>query len=322
MEELIKRGNVFIAQPPLYRIKKGKFEQYIKNDGEFVKVMVKRAADGIIVRYGEGAAALEGAPLTKFMTTLNDYLGFVDKVNKRIRNEVITELLPKFDLAKRADFEGDKSHPPKKIAELEKALKGIAKEQAVKSVEKQFEEEHSLWECFFVDSQGATHIVNWELASSPEYRQMMAKYKQIEQYLQPPYYIETVKKESGSNGKEEPGDVERGDQEKAEQKSAKTSKRKAEAETVEKLTVRDLFDYVLNEGRKEYTIQRYKGLGEMSSQQLWETTMDPERRTLLVVKLEDFTETETIFSTLMGEDVELRRKFIEDNALDVKNLDI
>ena len=138
----------------------------------------------------------------------------------------------------------------------------------------------------------------------------------------PPYYIETIKKESGSNGKEELSDAERAEQEKAEQKSPKTSKRKAEAETVEKQTVRDLFDYVLNEGRKDYTIQRYKGLGEMSSQQLWETTMDPERRTLLEVKLEDFAETESIFSTLMGEDVELRRKFIEDNALDVKNLDI
>ena len=79
---------------------------------------------------------------------------------------------------------------------------------------------------------------------------------------------------------------------------------------------------MLNEGRKDYTIQRYKGLGEMSSQQLWETTMDPERRTLLSVKLEDMTETETIFTTLMGEDVEARRKFIEDNALEVKNLDI
>ena len=322
MQELIKRGNVFIAQPPLYRIKKGKFEQYIKNDTEFVKVMVKRAADGIVVRYGEGAAMLEGAPLTKFMTTLNDYIGFVDKVNKRIRDEEITEILPKIDLAKRADFEGDSSHPPKKIIELEKALKAIAKDQGLKSVEKRFEEEHSLWECVFVNSQGAPHIISWELASSPEYRQMMAKYKQIEQYMQPPYYIETVKKESASNAKEELSDAERADQEKAEQKSPKTSKRKAEAETVEKQTVRELFDYVLNEGRKDYTVQRYKGLGEMSSQQLWETTMDPERRTLLEVKLEDLTETEAIFTTLMGEDVESRRKFIEDNALDVKNLDI
>ncbi len=322
MQELIKRGNVFIAQPPLYRIKKGKFEQYIKNDAEFVKVMVKRAADGIVVRYGEGAATLDGAPLTKFMTTLNEYIGYVDKVNKRIRDGVITETLPRFDLAKRADFEGDQSHPPKKIVDLEKALKALAKDQSLKSVEKRFEEEHNLWECVFVSSQGAPHLINWELASAPEYRQMMAKYKQIEQYLQPPYFIEAITKDTGGNGKEELSDAEKADQEKAAQKSPKASKRKVGAETVEKQTVRDLFDYVLNEGRKDYTIQRYKGLGEMSSQQLWETTMDPERRTLLEVKLEDLTETEGIFSTLMGEDVEARRKFIEDNALDVKNLDI
>jgi DNA gyrase subunit B len=284
--------------------------------------MVKRAADGIVVRYGEGAAMLEGAPLTKFMTTLNEYIGFVDKVNKRIRDEKITETLPRVDLAKRVDFEGDSSNPPKKIIELEKALEAIAKDQGLKSVEKRFEEEHSLWECVFVNSQGAPHIISWELASSPEYRQMTAKYKQIEQYMQPPYYIETVKRESASSVKEELSDAERTDLEKAEQKSPKTSKRKAEAETVEKQTVRELFDYVLNEGRKDYTVQRYKGLGEMSSQQLWETTMDPERRTLLEVKLEDLTETEAIFTTLMGEDVEARRKFIEDNALDVKNLDI
>ena len=322
MQELIKRGNVYIAQPPLYRIKKGKFEQYIKNDAEFVRVMVKRAADGIVVRYGEGAAALEGAPLTKFMTTLNDFIGFFDKVNKRIRDEIITELLPKADMTKRADFEGDSQKPPQKIAALEKALKAIAKARDIKEVKApHFEEEHSLWELAFVNSQGAEHVINWELASTPEYRQMMSKYKQIEAYMQPPYYIESVKKEAGSNGKEELSDAERADQEKAEQKSPKASKRKIE-ETVEKTSARDLFEYVLNEGRKDYTIQRYKGLGEMSSQQLWETTMDPERRTLLSVKLEDLTETETIFTTLMGEDVESRRKFIEDNALEVKNLDI
>ena len=91
---------------------------------------------------------------------------------------------------------------------------------------------------------------------------------------------------------------------------------------MEKTTARELFDYVLNEGKKEYSVQRYKGLGEMTAEQLWETTMDPERRTLLQVRLEDIAECETIFTTLMGEDVESRRKFIEDNALDVKNLDI
>jgi DNA gyrase subunit B len=140
--------------------------------------------------------------------------------------------------------------------------------------------------------------------------------------MQPPYFIEAVKKDASTNGVEELSDAEKADQEKVEQKAPKASKKKSEAVTVEKGSPRELFDYVLNEGRKDYTVQRYKGLGEMSSTQLWDTTMDPERRTLLSVKLEDITETETIFTTLMGEDVEARRKFIEDNALDVKNLDI
>ena len=110
--------------------------------------------------------------------------------------------------------------------------------------------------------------------------------------------------------------------EKSDKKAAKPVKRKTEIEVVEKTNVRDLRDYVINEGRKDFTIQRYKGLGEMTAPQLWETTMDPERRTLLSVRLEDIAECETIFTTLMGEDVEARRKFIEENALDVKNLDI
>ncbi|PYX88141.1 MAG: DNA gyrase subunit B, partial [Acidobacteria bacterium] len=93
-------------------------------------------------------------------------------------------------------------------------------------------------------------------------------------------------------------------------------------ETVEKQSARELFDYVLSQGKKDFNVQRYKGLGEMTSVQLWETTLDPEKRTLLTVKMEDLAECETIFTTLMGEDVESRRKFIEENALDVKNLDI
>jgi DNA gyrase subunit B len=351
MQELIKRSNVYIAQPPLFGIKKGKSHQYIKDEREFVKVMVKRASEGLAVRYGEGAAKLEGSALTKFITVLNEYLGFLDKLNKRIRDEQIASLLPKLDLSKRADFEGDKDTPPKKIEKFEKELKRLQKDLKLKSVETRFDEEHNLWAVIFVNAQGAEHIVNWELASTPECRQLIAKFKQIEQYLDPPFMVESVakpaKKTASAEGKNDDKNVEGnnednndGDNENeeenlsaeqreeadlAQKKTGKPPARHASSkvpEIVEKNTARELFDYVLGEGRKEYIIQRYKGLGEMTAEQLWETTMDPERRTLLQVRLEDIAECETIFTTLMGEDVEARRKFIEDNALDVKNLDI
>jgi DNA gyrase subunit B len=323
MQDLIKRGNVFIAQPPLFGIRKGKSHQYIKDEREFVKVMVKRASDGLIVRYGEGAAKLDGKELARFMTVLNEYLGFLDKVDKRLRDEAVTELLPKLDLSKRADLEGDKKDQPKKIEKLEREIKKLQKDHGFKSVEARFDEEHNLWEVAYVNSQGIEHVVNWELLSSPECRQLLAKHKQIEPYMEPPFIVESVARVSSAKEAEEEASEEGTEAEKVEKKATKAAaKRKAETEVVEKKTARDLFAYVLAEGKKDYTVQRYKGLGEMTAEQLWETTMDPERRTLLSVKLEDIAETETIFTTLMGEDVEARRKFIEDNALDVKNLDI
>jgi DNA gyrase subunit B len=179
-----------------------------------------------------------------------------------------------------------------------------------------------------VNSQGAEHLINWELASTAEYRQLLSKFKQIEPYMEPPFVVETVAKGASTNSNaEESSEAEIEEGGKTQTKAgpeapAKAAKKKPEPQLVEKSTARDLFDYVLAEGRKDYIVQRYKGLGEMTAPQLWETTMDPERRTLLSVKLEDIAECETIFTTLMGEDVEARRKFIEDNALDVKNLDI
>jgi DNA gyrase subunit B len=296
-----------------------------------VKVMVKRASEGLTVRYGEGAAKLEGPALAKFITILDEYLKLFEKVDKRVRDEHVTEILPKLDLSKRADFEGDKKTPPKKIEKLEKELKKIQKERQFKEVEMRFDEEHTLWEGRYVNSQGAERLINWELASTPEYRQLLSKFKQIEPYMEPPFVVETLVKggaAASSNGdSEELSDAEREDMEKTQKKTTKevgvkVAKKKTEPEIAEKTTPRDLRDHVLAEGRKGYDVQRYKGLGEMTAPQLWETTMDPERRTLLSVKLEDIAETETIFTTLMGEDVEARRKFIEDNALDVKNLDI
>src|ERR1700716_1648176 len=335
MTELIKRGHVYIAQPPLYRIKKGKFEQYIKDDREYVNVMVKRASDGMVIRYGDGGAKLEGTALTKFMGQLKDYLDFFDKVQKRLRNDDVTQAFAELfsqegkDSARRVDFES-----PAKLEKMRQRLVGMQKTYQFKNVgDVVLDEEHKSYSVTYPDAQGAVRTIDWALASAPESRQMLAKHAQIREQLVAPFLIEYAPKskaEAAAEAEDEaeeiasaegvadiaaaPGTV-------AETKAAKRSS-KASQDPVEKKTAREVFEYVIEQGRKEYQVQRYKGLGEMTAPQLWETTMDPERRTLLQVKLEDIAACEEIFTTLMGEDVESRRKFIEENALDVKNLDI
>ncbi|MGB7549910.1 MAG: toprim domain-containing protein, partial [Terracidiphilus sp.] len=325
MTELIKRDNIYIAQPPLYKIKKGRFEQYIKDDREFVKVMVSRASEGMIVRHGEAASRIDGANLTRFMGTLNEYLSFVEKVDKRIRNEKLTELLARAELTHRADFASKaESEVPEKLVLLHTQLTELADEFQFKVHEPIEDEEHHTWSICFTDAQGATRSIDWTVVSSPEFRQMMAKYNQIKEFLEPPFLIEYAAKAAAAVEAHDE-DAEGAESEAAEaQVEAKQSRRSTRIprEPVEKQTARELFAYIVEQGKKEYSVQRYKGLGEMTSTQLWETTMDPERRTLLQVKLEDIAECEAIFTTLMGEDVESRRKFIEDNALDVKNLDV
>ena len=327
MTELIKRGHVFIAQPPLYKIKKGRFEQYIKDDREFVKVMVARASEGMIVRHGESASRIDGANLTRFMVQLNEYLGFVEKVDKHIRNERLTELIARAELIHRADFSSkDGKAVPAKLAALHKELNEVKDEFQIQLHKPVEDEEHHTWSLCFTDTQGASRCVDWTLASSPEFRQMMARHSQIKEYLEPPFLIEyAAKAPSDASAEELEGtEFEEGETPAAAKAEAKAARRggRVQREPVEKQTARELATYIVEQGKRDYQVQRYKGLGEMTSPQLWETTMDPDRRTLLSVRLEDIAETETIFATLMGEDVEARRKFIEDNALDVKNLDI
>jgi len=321
MTELVKRDNIYIAQPPLFKIKKGRREEYIKDEREFVKVMVNRAAEGMIVRHGEAASHIEGADLTRFMATLNEYLGFLDKVDRHIRNEQLTEMLARAELTHRSDFASkSESDVPSKLAQLHADLAERKDDFQLKELGPLVEdEEHHTWSTYFIDAQGQKRHIDWTLASSPEFRQMMAKYSLIKEFLEPPFLVEYAAKATAPDANaDEADEAEAGG---AEAKQPRRATRVLQ-EPVEKQTARDLFTYIVEQGKKGYDVQRYKGLGEMTATQLWETTMDPEHRTLLRVKLEDIAETETIFTTLMGEDVEARRKFIEDNALDVKNLDI
>ena len=329
MTELIKRGHVYIAQPPLFKIKKGRFEQYIKNEAEFLKVMIKRASEGYSLRHGENAAIIDETTRAQFMSNLGEYLSFLEKVDKRIRNEKVTELLAKAELTKRSDFVSTEEHEiPVKLVQLREDLVPFSEQFQFRALgQPERDEEHQTWSLSFTDTQGSVRRIDWALAASAEYKQMMVKYALIKDQLEPPFLIEYATKSVAEVAQEEAdaeidAAAEPVEAASATVKAAPKKAARANREPVEKQSARELFEFVVEQGKKDYQVQRYKGLGEMTSQQLWETTMDPSVRTLLQVKLEDIAETEHIFTTLMGEDVEARRKFIEDNALDVKNLDI
>ena len=275
MKELIDRGHIFIAQPPLYRVKRGKNERYIRDERDFARELMKRATEDHVVKAKEGVM-LQGAGLTSFLLNIQEYNATLSKLGRRLKDAALVEVLAERGLDKKTEFEDKKA--------LEKLLKEIDKAKLKLEGQVTFDEEHSLYEIQF--GPPGNQKINWALASTPDYKRLRALAKQIEEYNKPPFTIT----------------------------------RNGDKATKEKAT--DVLGYVMEDAKKDFTITRFKGLGEMNPAQLWETTMNAESRTLLQVKLEDVVEAEKIFTTLMGENVEDRRKFIEDNALDVVNLDI
>ena len=275
MKELIERGHIYIAQPPLYRVKRGKSERYIRDEREFTRELMKRATEDHVVKAREGVS-LQGAGLTSFLLNVQEYEAVAAKLGRRLREAGLVELLAESGLEKKTDFEDKKA--------LEKLLKAVEKSKLKLDGKIVFDEEHSLHEIQF----GAPHHtkINWALASTAEYKRMRTLAKQVGEYNYPPFTV-------ARNGD-------------------KVSKEKAQ----------DVLSYILEDAKRDFAITRFKGLGEMNPEQLWETTMNADSRTLLQVKLEDVVEAEKIFTTLMGENVEDRRKFIEENALEVVNLDI
>ncbi len=279
MQELIKRGHVFVAQPPLYLIKKGKTQKYIKDDKEFTREILRRATENLTVEAADGSK-LEGADLRAFLISLDEFQQISRRMERRLRDARVVEVLANVDLKvdTKADFQ--------EKANLEPVVAALTAAKVTARLER--EEEHEAWKVVYHDPTNAERGITVDLAAQPEFRRMRTIARQVAKFNRPPFKI-----------------VKEG---------------KAEADT--RPGWRELLDQVKSEGTREVSIQRYKGLGEMNAEQLWATTMNAETRTLLKVDLHDLAETETIFSTLMGEDVESRRKFIEENALDVRNLDV
>jgi DNA gyrase subunit B len=277
MKELIERGHLYIAQPPLYKAKVGKAERYLKDDHELNAFLMERAVEKRKVRLAAGQE-IEGARLIRLLDRMVGYSKLLAMVEKKGTPRALVELLLKGQVK---DAEAFTDMP--RLQELIKPLRATGADVVLEK-----DEEHGVFEIVMqVGTNGQTREarVGEAFVSSPEYKALYSAYEEFRDLDQPPLVV--------VDGGETP-----------------VANREA------------LLSLFLAEGQRGVSIQRYKGLGEMNAEQLWESTMDPATRRLLQVRLEDEEVAENIFTTLMGDAVEPRRLFIEENALNVRNLDI
>jgi len=288
MPALVERGHVFIAQPPLFKVKRGKKEEYIKDEGSMVHYLMRQATTDMSVKSVGAKEAIEGRALAQSLEKMVDFKSYVERARRRLAGDanlldVLLEtlagrkgLLRKEGLTLRKVFQDGEL-----MQKIDNALSKAGYETELTP-----DEEHGLWEIETMTRSGINMAIDWNFASYVEFQKAVELFKSLEDDLSGPFI-------SGENG------------------------------TSEEVPTREaLLDKVLAAAKKDLTIQRYKGLGEMNPEQLWETTMNPDKRTLLEVRIDDAVETDEIFTVLMGDAVEPRRKFIEDNALDVRNLDV
>jgi len=277
MKELIERGHLYIAQPPLYKAKVGKAERYLKDDHELNAFLMERAVEKRKVRLGSGRE-IEGAKLAHLLERMVSFGKLLDLVEKKGTPRSLVELLLRGQVRDAAVFT-DKTLLHDLIRPLREARADVVLEK---------DEEHGVFEIALreaLNGHSREVRIGDAFVTSPEYRALYTAYDEFRELDTPPLTV-----------------IDGGE----------TAIASREA----------LVTHILSEGKRGLAISRYKGLGEMNADQLWESTMDPATRRLLQVRLEDEEVAENIFTTLMGDAVEPRRLFIEENALNVKNLDI
>jgi len=286
MPQLIENGYVYIAQPPLYKVKRGRKEEYIKDEKAMFRYLMRQGTDDLKVQ--ADGRIVEGRELSRTLEQIMEFEKYTSKFARRLGNH--RELL---DVIIEA-FAGKNGLLERHNVKLKKAFSQdeIIGEVVVKLRDAGYEAElipdleHSVSEIEVTMPSGQKVIFDRNLADYVEFQKSVELARRLEIDLPGSYVL-------GENG------------------NSLTLKTRSE-----------VLDKVTSLAKKDLSMQRYKGLGEMNPEQLWETTMDPEKRTLLQVRVEDAIETEGLFTILMGDQVEPRRKFIEDNALDVKNLDV
>ncbi|MGO9951819.1 MAG: DNA topoisomerase (ATP-hydrolyzing) subunit B [Dissulfurispiraceae bacterium] len=276
MPEIIEKGYLFIAQPPLFRVKKGKTEKYIQNEAELLKILFELAAEDLAVITATGE--LGGKNLIPVLKKIANYQKVMDWFEKRRKAPEIIEALLQWNIGK------ETLRTQESTAKLLEKILALFTE--AKAGEIIFDEEHDAYSFEIRKHNGKVNI-SFNLVTSPEYKEAANLYHEIVEALGTPPYNLRMKEE-----------------------------------TREVASTKELLTFATETSKKGLTIQRYKGLGEMNPQQLWETTMDPDKRTLLQVTVEDSVGADEIFSVLMGDQVEPRKAFIQNHALEARNIDI
>lgn len=286
MPEMIERGHIFIAQPPLYKIKKGKQEQYLKDDDALNNLLTAIAVDGASLHVSEEAPAIQGLALENMVKLYQSTVLMIGRMHRRMPESLLTQLLY--------------VSPITKETLNDKAMLNEVGEQIVARLAISEDDSRSFLFNVELTEDGTNDLVltmrqhgidydyhiNSDFVASPEYEKIRTLNETINNLMETGAYIKRGEK------------------------------------TVPVTEFKEALEWLMGEAKRGQYIQRYKGLGEMNPEQLWETTMDPNQRRMLQVTIEDAVAADQLFTTLMGDQVEPRRDFIESNALNVENLDV
>jgi len=294
MPELIANGYLFIAQPPLYKVKRGKKALYLGNDDELDNFLLDVGTSGLLLRTEDGQVPISGEPLRRLLVDARRWMSILVKVGQRVEPAVVkaflrSAALTPSDLTDRAKVE-------EAIKTVQEYLQEREPEITVLETSVEEDVERAAFRMVF-ETRGIgssrTTVIDHDFLEAGDYRRLAEIQEGIRTLGRAPFYATSLDKSGKESG--EPDRIE---------------------------DIEGVWAWVDARAKKGLMIQRFKGLGEMNAEELWDTTMDPDTRTLLQVKVDDAMEAEEIFSVLMGDQVEPRRQFIETNALAVQNLDI
>jgi len=292
MPQLIDKGYLYIAQPPLYKLKKGKKLRYLQDNDELNRYLIELGTDNVRLGMKGSGTQLSGEPLRNLLKDVTRFRLLLENIGHRVDPFVVEALVTVVDL-READL-ADRAKVESAIALLEKHVGAKRPGDLEASIER--DEEHDRYKVVISTQDGGTRrvtTIDFDFLSAGNLSELRQIYQGIRALGEPPFLLTVLDKDG--NPAAEPSEL-------------------ADLEA--------LWAELDSRARKGLGIQRYKGLGEMNPDELWETTMDPDTRTLLQVRIEDALEAEELFSVLMGDQVEPRRAFIESNALNVTNLDI